>query len=127
MMVRIGLLLECVWTSIWIVSLVPSLGARDAVQVGVFTARAAIAAFLFAGWWALVRGLPAGARLARMALVASAVVLTIQLGAGVGPTNLDPSFHTTAIAAYWAYAAAGVWVLSRQAPAATAGHDPRRG
>ena len=107
------LLLEGFWTALWLAGLLPSMAAHSGRVVTVITLRATIgvaqivaARFLLAG--------RAGARaLAQLALIGSATVLTIELGARMSPSNLDPSWRWPVVAAYWIYAAAMSALLRR--------------
>jgi hypothetical protein len=47
----------------------------------------------------------------RWSLLASALVLTLELGAGLSPTSVFPAFRWPMVAAYWAYATVFVLAL----------------
>ena len=55
------------------------------------------------------------AELAAWSLIASAALLTIELGARLSPSSLFPSYRWPVIGAYWAYAIAAWWWIRRRA------------
>jgi len=59
----------------------------------------------------LVNDREGGPTLARRVLLASAVLLTLEVGLRLAPTNLDPTFTWWVVTAYWMYAIAAQWLL----------------
>ena len=51
--------------------------------------------------------------LARVVLVASAVLTTFEIGLRWAPTSLFPSYRWPAVGLYWLYALVGVWVVKK--------------
>lgn len=100
------LLLEGFWTALWIAGLLPTIGAQSRTVVTVITLRAMVGvAEIMAARFLLARR--AGARpLAQMTLIGSATLLTVEIGARLSPTNMDPTYRWPLVAAYWIYAVA---------------------
>ncbi len=112
----IGFLLvaEGVSTVVWLTQLLPTLSWRTGSSVALVVVRAIAGAMqVTSGWW-LSTHRPAAVALARAALMLSAVLTTLELGARLAPSNLDPTFRWPLVAAYWMYALAAAWFLSRQ-------------
>ncbi len=63
--------------------------------------------------WTLWQALPPGSLFARVAVVSSAVVLTLEIGARLAPSSLPPGTRGPVIVGYWIYAAVIVIVLWR--------------
>jgi uncharacterized membrane protein (DUF2068 family) len=63
--------------------------------------------------WTLWRAMPPGPLFARAAIVSSAVVLTLEIGARLAPSSLPPGTRGPVIVAYWLYAAVVLLVLRR--------------
>jgi uncharacterized membrane protein (DUF2068 family) len=63
--------------------------------------------------WTLWRAAPPGPLFARVAVVSSAVVLTLEIGAHLAPSSLPPGTRGPVIVAYWVYAAVVLLVLRR--------------
>lgn len=110
------LILEGLYTAVWIAGLIPTLVAYDALTLTVIAARGAVGGLEFvAGWWLGSRRPGAGA-LATWTLLASAALLTVELGARLAPSDLDPAFRWPFVAGYWVYtllAAAWLWQAGR--------------
>ncbi|MEO8482842.1 MAG: hypothetical protein ABI634_11570 [Acidobacteriota bacterium] len=51
--------------------------------------------------------------LGRAVVLASAVLLTLEIGLRLAPSSLAPGTREPVLATYWLYAAAVVWVLGR--------------
>jgi hypothetical protein len=79
--------------------------------IGLAVVRAGVSVAQFASGWMLWDRSAVGPALGRLALLASAGLLTIELGFGAAPTSVFPSYRWPAVAAYWVYALAGTWVL----------------
>lgn len=109
------LVAEGVTTLFWLVQFVPSLGWRDRASVATILARGLVGAMqLTSGWWLATRRQSAPA-LARLSLLLSAGLLTLEIGARLSPTNLDPTFRWPVVLAYWIYALGAAWLLSSAA------------
>ncbi len=63
--------------------------------------------------WTLWRAMPPGPLFARVAVVSSAVVLTLEVGAHLAPSSLPPGTRGPVIVAYWVYAALVLLLLRR--------------
>jgi hypothetical protein len=115
--IAILLIGESLLTGTWIAARLPVLAAYPITVVGLVVVRGLVGAWQFAGGYVLLvrRGHPAGAELAAWSLIASAVLLTIELGAEFSPSSLFPSYRWPVIGAYWAYAIAAWWWIRRRA------------
>ena len=108
------LVAEGTYTVVWLTGLLPTLGWRGGTSVALMAARAIVGALqLTSGWWLSSRQ-PRAAALARTALLLSAGFTTLELGAGLSPSDLDPTFRWPAVALYWVYALGAAWLLRRQ-------------
>ena len=107
------LMIEALVTSVWIARHLSGLMARDAVTIAIVVARGLVGALaLVSGMWLIDRR-PIGAATARVALVASAVLTTLELGWRLAPSNLDPAWRWPVVAGSWIYAAVWLIVLGR--------------
>jgi hypothetical protein len=115
--IAILLIGESLLTGTWIAARLPVLAAYPITVVGLVVLRGLVGAWQFAGGYALIvrRGHPAGVEIAAWSLIASAVLLTIELGAGLSPSSLFPSYRWPVIGAYWAYAVAAWWWIRHRA------------
>jgi hypothetical protein len=104
--VALLLLLEGFWTALWIAGLLPSLAGHSSRVVTVITLRATVGVAQIMAARFLLAGRAGGRAIAQVALIGSAALLTIELGARMSPSNLDPSWRWPVVAAYWIYAAA---------------------
>ena len=92
---------------------VPILAIYPPSTAILLVARAMIGALAFASGWMLWQRRPFGSRLAGIALLASAVFMTFEVGFRLVPTSLFPSYRWPAVALYWAYALAATTYLAR--------------
>ena len=112
------LMIEALVTSVWIARHLSGLMARDGVTIAVVAARALVGALaLVSGMW-LIERRPIAVATARLTLVASAVLTTLELGWRLAPSNLDPAWRWPVVAASWIYALAWLIVLRRSTSAA---------
>jgi hypothetical protein len=108
------LLAEGIWTALWLAGLLPVMGVHSRAVIGVITARAIVGVGqIMAGRWLLARR-PGAARLGQVVVAASAVLLVVELGARMSPSNLDPTFRWPVAGLYWLYASVMVWSLNRR-------------
>ena len=106
---------EGIWTLVWLTQLLSSLGWRDTLSVALILIRGATGAAELTIGTALSSRRPSAISLVRWVLPISAVLLTIELGANMTPTNLDPTYRWPVVIAYWLYASAAVWLVRHQA------------
>ena len=107
------LIAEALMTSVWIARHLPGLMARDAVTIVVIAARAVIGALgLMSGMW-LIERRRIGVGAARVTLIASALLTTLELGWRLAPSNLDPAWRWPAVTGAWIYALAWLIVLRK--------------
>ena len=111
----LGLLLtaEGVWTLVWLTQLLSSLGWRDKASVAVILTRGVVGAMQLTTGWGLASRRPSALALARWVLVASAVLLTIEIGSRLTPTDIDPTYRWPLVAVYWAYALVAILFVRR--------------
>ena len=106
-MIRIAaflLIAEGLLEALWLANVVPVIAAHGPLTVVLLIARGLVAAaLLMSGWQILGSRLPAAA-IARGALIASAVLITLEIGMRLSPSNLDPTFRWPVVVAYWGYA-----------------------
>ena len=108
------LILQAAITSVWVAGHLSGLGGYDAIVIVAFVARAMVGALqLMSGWW-LLDNRSIAFTLARVALVSSALLTTIELGWRIASTNLDHAWRTPAIIGEWIYAAIALWFLRRR-------------
>lgn len=107
------LIAEGIWTLVWLTQLLSSLGWRDRSSVALILARGVVGAVELTIGWSLSSRRSAALSLARWVLPCSAVLLTIELGASMTPTDLDPSYRWPVVIAYWLYASAVVWFVRK--------------
>jgi uncharacterized membrane protein (DUF2068 family) len=87
--------------------------AYDAAVWLMAALRAAVTVMQGTAAWTLWRAAPPGPLFARVAVVSSAVVLTLEIGARLAPSSLPPGTRVPVIVAYWVYAAAVLLALKR--------------
>jgi hypothetical protein len=102
-------LLEAALTGLWITRLLPSLGVYDATADVLIASRALVGAVELMTWWLIHGRRPTAVPLARVVLVASAVLTTLEIGWRIAPSNMDPAWRWPYVTAYWIYAAG--WLL----------------
>jgi len=109
--VAVALVVEAAMSAMWIAQIIPRLDTYGPL-IGAFVLIRAVTAALqgTAGVMAFA-GHPAAVLFGQRALLLSAVLLTFELGAGVTPTSVFPTWRWPLVAAYWAYALAAVWIL----------------
>src|SRR5262245_5912461 len=107
------LIAEGVWTLVWLTQLLSSLGWRDKSSVAAILARGIIGAMQLSTGWGLASRRPSAVSLARYVLLLSAVLLTIEIGWRLTPTDLDPTYRWLVVLVYWVYASAAIWYLGR--------------
>jgi hypothetical protein len=92
---------------------IPVLVVYSGFTVAMLVMRAFVGVLQFASGWMLVQDGPFGRKCGRTALVVSAVLTTLELGFRLAPTSVFPSYRWPLVGAYWVYAMAGLWILSR--------------
>jgi hypothetical protein len=107
------LLLEGVSTGLWIARLVPMLGAYGTATTLLILVRGVVAATQCMAGWLMFDDRPPATPMAIWSLLASAVLITLELGARLAPSDNDPTFRWYVVGAYWVYALGLVWYLAR--------------
>ena len=107
------LLVEGALTVMWLTSLLSTLAAYDFLTLTIIAARGLVGALqLTSGWLLLGERLPARI-FASWAFALSAILLAVELGARLSPSNLDPTFRWPAVVLYSVYATTMIWLLTR--------------
>lgn len=107
----IVLVIEGLSTGLTTAARVPSLIAYPVSTLVVIMIRGLLGLLQFASGWIVIRRIDFGARLGRWTILASACLVTLELGAGLAPTSLFHAYRWPAVAAYWVYAAVLIWML----------------
>jgi hypothetical protein len=105
------LLLEAALSALWIWGLVPGFPARDMATIAIVSTRGVVSVFQMVSSWCLRTGRPFAATLTQRTLVAAGLLMTLEIGFRLAPTNLDPTFTWHVVIAYWAYVALAVLTL----------------
>lgn len=103
-LIALLLIVEGLSTGLWIAKLVPMLSAFDAPVLTLMIVRGLVGAMQLAGGVFLLGHRPAAAMLSRWALIASATLTTLEIGARMAPGNLGPGLRWPLVGAYWCYA-----------------------
>jgi len=105
------LALEGLSTGVATVSRVPTLPVYPALTVALILARAGVGVLQFGSAWMLLSNHDAGRGFARAVLLASACLVTLELGLDLAPSSLFPAYHRAAVVAYWIYTVIAVTSL----------------
>jgi hypothetical protein len=113
-LVAFALIAEAMFGALRLSSVLPQIGIYDPVAIALIVARGFLGALQFTGGWLLSSRRPAGPAIARAALIAGAIVTVLDVGFDLAPTSIYHWYRWQVTAAYAAYAAVGVWVLSQR-------------
>lgn len=86
-------------------------GAYDATVWALTLARGLATALTGAAAYSLIQQRPPARALARLAVLVSALLLTLELGVGLAPNSLTPGTQGPIVGAYWVYAVVVIFVL----------------
>jgi hypothetical protein len=117
-MILLGLLLvvEGLSTGLWIARIVPMLSYLNALIIALAILRGLTGAMQTVGGFSLLAGRRHTIGLCQVSLIASAMLTTLEIGARIAPSNLDPTWRWPLTGAYWVYAiGASAW-LGREVP-----------
>ena len=106
-----SILIDVLINSLWVAHLLPSIAYRRPLTIALVGARVVVTALEFTAARFLLNGRDDRLALARRVLLASASLVTVEVGLRLVPTNLDPTFKWWVVVAYWAYALAAQWIL----------------
>lgn len=113
------LVVEAGLTASWLAGFLAVIGTYGWDVAVLVALRVAIAILQVTAGLMLTGGRLPAAVFARAAWIGSAVLLTVELGLGLAPSNVFPSYRWPLVVAYWIYAAAAVtllgWAERRQA------------
>src|SRR5437016_120041 len=87
------LILEGMLAALRIANLLPTIMVYDAVALILIALRGGVGALAFVSGWLLRIKRPPGETLAQAALLSSAVLTTLEIGARLAPSNLDPAYR----------------------------------
>ena len=107
----LALIVESIFNALYVAGLLRALSIYDAVAIALIFARGMTGALLCAGGWTLMTRRPAGAAIARLALIVAAVLTTLDVGFNLAPTSVYPWWRWQVTAGYWVYAMVGIWIL----------------
>ena len=107
------LIVESIFNALYVAGLLRVLSIYDVVAIVLIFARGMTGALQFTGGWTLVTGRPAGAALARLALIVAAVLTTLDVGFNLAPTSVYPWWRWQVAIGYWVYAVAGILLIRR--------------
>jgi hypothetical protein len=116
------LILESLWTAFWIAGLVPSVARHDAGVIAIVIARGLVGGMQLAAGVFLIGRRAVAVPLARVTLVVSAALTTLEVGWRLAPTSLDRGLAWPIVLAYWTYALAWSAALRRRQRARTLCH-----
>jgi hypothetical protein len=108
------LIVEALWTVLRIASLLPTMAAYDPIAVALIAARALVGAVQLFSGWSLPSRRPQAAALATAALLASALLHTLEAGAQLAPSVIFHFWRWQILAAYWLYASTAAWYLLKK-------------
>jgi len=113
-MVLIALLLivEGLSTGLWVARVVTAEGAFGPTATVLMVLRGLVGAVQLTGGVFLLAGRRASMRLSQFALIASALLTTLEIGLRLTPNNLVPSLRWPLVAAYWIYAVGAAGYLA---------------
>ena len=104
---------EAVGSVVWMGRILTFAAVYDAPVFVMVGARAIVTAAELVATAALWRGRPAGVPLAQASLALSAVLVALEVGAGLAPSSTPPGQRGLTVVAYAVYAAAAIWLLRR--------------
>jgi len=109
--VGLALVAESALTALWMTGLLPTLAVYDDVTLALIALRVIVALVGFAAGVMLLRGQAPGPLFARVALLVSAPLQTVEIGFRLTPSNLFPDYRWPVVAAYWVYACVALWIV----------------
>ena len=113
MIVAVLLIGEAASTAMWIARILPVLAIYGGVVMVFVGLRAAVAALQCAAGLMALQRRPPAVFFAQWSLLLSAALLTLELGVGVTPTSVFPSYRWPIVGGYWVYVLLVVWALSK--------------
>ena len=109
----LALIVESVFNALYVAGLLRALSIYDGVAVALILARGMTGALQFTGGWTLMTKRPGAAVLARLALIVSAALTTVDVGFNLAPTSVYPWWRWQVTIAYWIYAVLGIYLTRR--------------
>ena len=116
MLLALPLILEAVWTLPRLAAIVYTIAAYDPIAIALIAVRAFVSAMQVSAAMLLMQRRPQGAPIARAALIASAVLWTLEAGFNLAPSGVSPFWRWHIVTAYWLYAIAAAWWTTRFRP-----------
>jgi len=107
------LILEAVYSALWIQRLLPSLAVRDRTTLLLIGLRAVVSSLQLVGGVFVRMQRLTGPPLAQAAVIGSAALIPLEIGLRLVPTASDPTFRWWFVGGYWVYAAGMIMSLRR--------------
>ena len=107
------LVVEGVFTALWMARMIPTLAGHDGIVVALMMARGLVGAAQLTSGLFLFGRRPAAATIARSALLVSAVLMTLEVGERLAPSDLEPGLRWPVVVGYWVYAISAAWLLGK--------------
>ena len=98
------LILEAANAGLWVSRLLPSLAVRDRTTVLLVGLRVCVSGLQIVAGVLLRTARLSGPTMARWSIVGSAVLMPLEIGWRLVPTNLDPTYRWWVVVGYWVYA-----------------------
>ena len=105
------LILEALSSGLRATGRLPMLVIYPWFTLALMTARLGVAVAQFSSGWMLLQHQPVGRVLGFWSYIASAALVTLEVGLRLTPSNLFPAYRWPAVGLYWLYALAGGWYL----------------
>jgi hypothetical protein len=113
LLIAILLMVEAVWTLPRLAAVVYTIAAYDPLAIALIAARAIVTAMQATAAMLLMQRRPQAPPIARIALAAAAVLLTLEAGFNLAPGPVYSFWRWQVVTIYWLYAGSAVWWLSR--------------
>jgi hypothetical protein len=112
-LVAVVLLLDAADTVAWLAHVIPDSPTFTVTTLVVVGLRSLAASVEAMAGWLLVRDAPAGRPLAIAGLVGAAILTTLIVGAGLGPSDIPPGVRMDVVLAYWVGAVGLTYCVGR--------------
>ena len=109
-----ALYVEALYTAFWFTTRLQTLFFYDYLTIALTFARAGVAVLQFSAASQLAGRRPAARPLTRAALLAGAMMFTLEIGFGLASTTILPSQRWRFVAGYWVLVGIGWWILRDQ-------------
>ena len=110
--VALLLVLEVLNSTLYALRIVSVAAVYSILVLGMVGVRIAVTALQATAAWQLFTRAPSGVALARLGLAASAVLIVLELGFRLAPSNVLPGWRYPTVAAYCLYALVTIAILT---------------